>query len=132
MEYLILTSHNFLTEVGYRVPFLTENTTYPYPWSITCDLEDFGKVRKGKDRGLGHSPLELMKCLGSSFGLGKISFLEAICDGGSDGAEALNKLSVEGDKSMETSDFLKIFGFCHFSMALTFSGSMETLLEETT
>ena len=101
----------FFTEVGYRVPFLTENTTYPYSWSITCDLEDFGKVKEGKDWGLGHSFLEFMKCFGSSFGPGKISFLEAICDGGSDGAEVSNEPSVKGDKSMETSNFLKIFGF---------------------
>ena len=52
-----------------------------------------------------------MKCFGSSFGSRKISFLEAVCDRGSDGAETSNEPSVEGDKSMETSDFLKIFGF---------------------
>ena len=74
-------------------------------------MEDFGKVKKGKDWGLGHSLLELMKCLGSSFGLGKVSFLEAIYDGGSDGTEASDEPFVEGDKSMETLDFLKIFGF---------------------
>ena len=60
---------------------------------------------------MGHGLLELMTCFGSSFGLGKISFLEAICDGGSDGAEAFNEPFIEGDKSMETLDFLKIFGF---------------------
>ena len=74
-------------------------------------MEDFGKVREGKDWGLGHSLLEFMICFGSSIGPGKIFFLETICDGGSDGAEASNEPSVEGDKSMEASDFLKIFGF---------------------
>ena len=73
-----------------------------------------------------------MKYLGGSFGLGKISFLEAICDGGSDGTEASYEPPVEGDKSMETLDFLKILGSGHSRMALTFSGSMETPLEETT
>ena len=101
----------FFTEVGYKVPFLTENTAYPYSWSITCDLEDFGKVREGKDWGLGHSLLEFMKCFGSSFSPCKIFFLEAICDGDSDGVEASNEPSVEGDKSMEASNFLKIFAF---------------------
>ena len=108
----------FFTQVGYRVPFLTENTAYPYSWSVTCDLEDFGKVREGKDWDLGHSLLEFMKYFWSSFGPGKISFLEAICDEASDGAEASNEPSVEGDKSMETLDFLKIFGFWPFQNGL--------------
>ena len=47
----------------------------------------------------------------SRLGPDKISLLKAIYDGGSDGAEASNEPSVEGDKSMETSDFLKSFGF---------------------
>ena len=101
----------FFTEVGYRVPFLIENIAYPYSWSITCDLEDFGKVREGKDWGLSYSLLKLMKCFGSNFGPGKISFLEAICDGDSDGAEAFNEPSVEGGKTMDATDFLKGFGF---------------------
>ena len=52
-----------------------------------------------------------MKYFENSFGLSKISFLETVCDGGSDGTEASYEPSVEGDKSMETLDFLKIFGF---------------------
>ena len=52
-----------------------------------------------------------MKCLGSSFGLGEIPFLKAICDGGSDGTEASYEPSVEGDKSMKASDFQKVLGF---------------------
>ena len=59
---------------------------------------------------MGHSFLELMKCFGSSFGPSKISFLKAICDRSNDGVEASNEPSVEGDKSMETSNFLKSFG----------------------
>ena len=60
---------------------------------------------------MGHSLLELMKCFGSSFGPSKVSFLEAICDGGSNGTETSYEPSIEGDKSMKASDFLKIFGF---------------------
>ena len=83
----------------------------PTPEASHVTWKTFEKVRKGKDWGLGHSLLELMKCLGSSFGLGKVSFLEAICDGGSDGTEASYEPSVEDDKSMEALNFLKIFGF---------------------
>ena len=90
---------------------LTKDSVYPYPWSITCNLEDFGEVEKGKDRGLGHSFLELLKCLRSSFGPSKVPLLEVIYDGGSNGIETSYEPSVEGDKSMEALDFLKIFGF---------------------
>ena len=74
-------------------------------------MEDFEKVREGKDQGLSHSLLEFLKYFGSSFGPSKISFLEVICDGGSNGTETSYEPSIEGDKSMEASDFLKIFGF---------------------
>ena len=100
--------------------FLAKDSTYPYPWSITCYLEDFGEVRKGKDRGLGHNFLELMKYFGSSFSLGEIPFLKAIRDGGSDGTEASYEPSIEGNKSMEASDFLKIFGFGPLQNGLDF------------
>ena len=83
-------------------------------------MEDFEKVEKGEDQGLGHSFLELMKCFRSSFGPSKVSFLEAVCDGGSDGTEASYEPSVEGDKSMEDSNFLEIFGFRPLQNGLDF------------
>ena len=61
-----------------------------------------------------------MKCFGSSFGLGEIFFLKAICDGGSDGTEASYEPFVEGDKSTEVSNFLKIFGFGPLQNGLDF------------
>ena len=55
-------------------------------------MKDFGKVGEGKDRGLGHGLLEFMKGFRSCLGPGEISFLEAIGDGGSDGAETFYEL----------------------------------------
>ena len=100
---------------------LAQNSTYPYPWGIAYDLKDFGEVGEGKDRGLGHGFLELMKGFGCSFGSGEIFFLKAICDGSSDGTEAFYEPSIEGgDKSMEASDFLKVFRFGPLKNGLDF------------
>ena len=60
---------------------------------------------------MGHSFLELMKSFGSGFSLGEILFLKAICDRSSDGTEASYEPSIEGDKSMEAANFLKVLGF---------------------
>ena len=60
---------------------------------------------------MGHGFLKLMKCFRSSFGPSEIPFLKAICDGSSDGTEAFYEPSIEGDKSMKASDFLKVLGF---------------------
>ena len=47
----------------------------------------------------------------SRLGLSKIPFLEAIGDGGGDGAETFYEPLIEGDKSMKAADFLEVLGF---------------------
>ena len=61
-----------------------------------------------------------MKYFGSYFGPSEVSFLKTVCDGGNDGTETSYEPSAEGDKSMEASDFLKIFRFGPLQNGLEF------------
>ena len=60
---------------------------------------------------MGHGLLEFMEGFRCCLGPGEIPFLEAIGDGGGDGAETSYEPSIEGDKSMKATDFLKVLRF---------------------